>query len=54
MQIHEVFNHKLARLIMSKNEGVIEKQFNDLKQNAEFRAKVTLAINKVVSDFTMR
>lgn len=40
--------HKLAKIIVSKCEGEIERRANDLRSSPEFRAKVTLAIEQAV------
>lgn len=44
------FSHKVARTLITKNDGMLEKVCNDLKQDAAFRSKVTLAIDKVVNE----
>lgn len=46
------FSHKVARTLISKNDGMLEKVCNDLKQDATFRSKLTLAIDNVVSECT--
>ena len=38
--------HKLAKVLVSKMEGEIEKKANDLRSNPETRAKITLAITE--------
>lgn len=43
-------SHKLAKIIVSKCEGEIERRANDLRSSPEFRAKVTLAIEKAVKE----
>lgn len=53
-EIRDAFNHKLARTLMSKYEGEIEKQANALRQQPEFRARVVLAIEAVVNEFSAR
>lgn len=40
--------HKLARVIMSKTEGEIEKRANELRSDAAFRARLTLAIEAAI------
>ena len=42
---------KLAKVIISKSEGEIEKQANDLRSSPEFRAKLTVAISVCVKGF---
>jgi hypothetical protein len=51
-EIRDAFNHKLARTLMSKYEGEIEKQANVLRQQPEFRARVVLAIEAIVKEFS--
>jgi len=41
---------KLARILIGKMGGELEKKVNELKQDATTRAKITLAINKVMDD----
>lgn len=40
---------KLAKVIIQKMEGEIEKKANDLRGSPEFRAKLTLAVSEVIS-----
>lgn len=47
----EACTHKLARVIMSKTEGEIEKQANELRSSGPFRAQLTLAIDKCIREF---
>lgn len=42
---------KLAKVIIAKAEGEIEKKANDLRSSPEFRAKLTVAISEVVKSF---
>lgn len=42
---------KLAKVLISKMEGEIEKQANELRSSPEFRAKLVLAIGDVVKSF---
>lgn len=51
-EVRDAFNHKLARTLMSKYEGEIEKQANALRQQPEFRARVVLAIEAIVNEFS--
>jgi hypothetical protein len=46
--IKDACAHKLARVLVSKMEGEIEKRAVELRQSPEFRAKVTLAIEQAV------
>jgi len=47
----EAFNHKIARLVISNNDSLLDKVSNDLKSDAAFRAKLTLAVSGVVDSF---
>lgn len=44
--IQEACSHKLARVIVSKMEGEIEKRYVELRASPEMRAKITLAIDR--------
>jgi hypothetical protein len=46
--IIEAFSHKVARTIISNNEGLFDKVSNELKQDSQFKAKITLAVANVV------
>ena len=48
-EIKEAISHKLAKILISKMEGEIEKVANNLRNSPEFRAKVTLAITDVIN-----
>ena len=48
--IKSALHDKLARIIISRMGGELEKKVNELKQDATTRAKITLAINKVIED----
>ena len=43
-------HEKLAKILINKMGGELEKKVNELKQDATTRAKITLAINKVIED----
>jgi len=43
-------HNKLAKVLISKMSGELEKKVNELKQDPTTRAKITLAINKVMED----
>lgn len=49
-EINDAFAHKLARVLVSKFEGEVEKRASELRADPTFRAKVTLAIEKAVKD----
>lgn len=49
-EINDAFAHKLARVLVSKFEGEIEKRTSELRADPKFRAKITLAIEKAVND----
>jgi hypothetical protein len=44
------FNHKIARSLTSGQDGILDKVANELKQDPQFRAKVTLAVANVVEE----
>ena len=41
---------KLAKTLISRMGGELEKQVNNLKQNPQTRAKITLAISQIIED----
>lgn len=47
-RMKEALEHKLAKLLVSKLEGEVEKRLVDLRTNPEFRAKVTIAVYALV------
>ncbi len=53
-EIKSAFMHTLARSMMNEFKGEIEKQANALKQQADFRARVVLAIESVVNEYAER
>jgi endonuclease III len=40
---------KLAKVLINKTGGEFEKKVNELKQNPKTRAKITLAIDEIIS-----
>ena len=48
--IISAFSHKVARTIISNNDGLFEKVSNDLKQDQQFKAKMVLAVANVVEE----
>lgn len=48
--IREGFSHKIARVIISNNDGLFDKVGNDLKQDAVFKSKMALAVANVVNE----
>ncbi len=42
---------KLAKVVISKSEGEIERQANELRSSPPFRAQLTLAIDKCLREF---
>lgn len=49
-ELIEALNAKLARTIISKMDGELEKRLNDLRANPTTRARITLAIEKIVKE----
>ena len=48
--LQEALNQKLAKTLVSRMGGELEKRVNELRQNPETRAKVTLALSKIIDD----
>lgn len=48
--IVNAFSHKVSRSIMSNNDGLFDKVSNELKQDAVFKAKMSLAVANVVNE----
>ena len=48
--LKSALNAKLAKTLVARMGGELEKQVNELKANPETRAKITLAISKVIED----
>ena len=48
--IISAFSHKIAKSIISNNDGLFDKVSNELKQDTNFKAKVILAVSTVVED----
>jgi hypothetical protein len=48
--IISAFSHKVARSIISNNDGLFEKVSNELKQDAIFKSKMALAVSNVVEE----
>jgi len=44
------FSHKVARSIISNNDGLFDKVSNELKQDAVFKSKMALAVVNVVNE----
>lgn len=48
--IIDAFSHKVARTIISNNDGLFDKVSNELKQDHVFKAKISLAVANVVEE----
>lgn len=48
--LKEALNKKLASTLIQKMGGELEKRVNELRQNPETRAKITLSISKIIED----
>ena len=48
--IINAFSHKVARNIISNNDGLFDKVSNELKQDAIFKSKMSLAVSNVVEE----
>jgi len=44
------FSHKIARTIISNNDGLFDKVSNELKQDTVFKSKMALAVANVVNE----
>jgi len=44
------FSHKIARAIISNNDGLFDKVGNELKQDAVFKSKMALAVANIVNE----
>jgi hypothetical protein len=53
-EVQQAFIHSLARNLMKEYSGEVEKHANALKQHPEFRARVVLAIEGVVTEFAVK
>lgn len=48
--IVSAFSHKVARNIISNNDGLFDKVSNELKQDAIFKSKMSLAVSNVIEE----
>ncbi len=48
--IVSAFSHKVARSIISNNDGLFDKVSNELKQDAVFKSRMALAVSNVVNE----
>lgn len=48
--IVSAFSHKVARTIISNNDGLFDKVSNELKQDAVFKSKMAIAVSDVVEE----
>lgn len=48
--IISAFSHKVARSIISNNDGLFDKVSNELKQDAIFKSKMSIAVANVVEE----
>lgn len=48
--IVNAFSHKVARSIISNNDGLFDKVSNELKQDTVFKSRMALAVANVVND----
>jgi hypothetical protein len=44
------FSHKVARTVISNNDGLFDRVSNELKQDSVFKAKMALAVSNVVEE----
>lgn len=50
-RVREVLLHKIAKTMISGIDGSVDKTINQMKQDAIFRSRLTLAVNNLVSEF---
>jgi|GEM_PF-1791120 len=48
--IVNAFSHKVARTIISNNDGLFDKVSNELKQDTIFKSKMALAVSNIVEE----
>lgn len=48
--IVSAFSHKVARTIISNNDGLFDKVANELKQDAIFKSKMVIAVSNVINE----
>lgn len=48
--LKDALNEKLAKVLIARMGGEMEKQVNELKGNPATRAKITLAINRILEE----
>ena len=48
--IKDALNHKLAKLMVAKMEGELEKRVNDLRAQPGMRARIVLAVENIIKD----
>lgn len=48
--IVNAFSHKVARTIVSNNDGLFERVSQELKQDSVFKAKMALAVSNIVEE----
>ena len=48
--IVNAFSHKVARSIISNNDGLFDKVSNELKQDAVFKSRMAIAVSNVVNE----
>jgi hypothetical protein len=49
-EIKSAFAHSLARSLMNEFKGEIEKQSNEMRRQPDFRARVVMAIEKIINE----
>lgn len=48
--LKDALKQKLAKTLISRMGGELEKQVNELKQNPQTRARITLAISQIIEE----
>ena len=50
--LSDAISHKIARALVTKMEGQIEKSVNDIRNNPTMRARITLAVEREIVAMT--
>jgi len=48
--IISAFSHKVAKIIISSNDGLFDKVSNELKQDSIFKSKMSIALSNVIEE----
>ena len=48
--VNNAFTHKLARVLVDKMDGALEKRINELRSDPTIKAKMILAVEQAIKD----